>query len=170
MTCSSSLSCSSIKERVTFSCSIIISIVLFKSTSILTTFAIDVSPNSTLACTYSSFISLKANAPTFSTLICTYCCISHPSKFLSFMTPPMPSIDSTEACCSSPPILVFFRVCIYQRCKNHKTNKNHHQLFIWTFFTNTRKLKTPTSIVTTTKHHSLEAIIVVVVSLHTTTN
>ncbi len=42
----------------------------------------------------------------------------------SLITPPMPFANLIEACSSSPTILVFFQVYIYQNCKNHKTKQN----------------------------------------------
>jgi len=119
---------SCIEARATFSCSTIILIVFFKSTSIVARFSVEVSPTSTNAYICSSLTLHKINAPS-STLICMCFCIFRPSKPFSFVTPPMPFVNLVKACSSYLIIFVFFRLCIYQSGKKlqHKIKQTFYQ-------------------------------------------
>jgi hypothetical protein len=73
----------------------------------------------------------------------------------------MPSTNLVEACSSYLIVLVFFRVCIYQKCRNHKTKYElalggSFQTFL--LIPQNKTKQTPTPITIPTKHHSQEAI------------
>jgi hypothetical protein len=51
-------------------------------------------------------------------------CIFNPFKPLSLMTTSMPSTNLVETYFSSLVVLVYFQICIYRSCKNHKTKWN----------------------------------------------
>jgi len=119
--------CSSIGTWIIVSYSTMFKFFFTKSTSILTTFVINVSTTSTPTYTCSSLIVLGANAP--STFVCT-CYPPSPSfKSPSFFKPHLPSTSLIDVCWSEASIL-YFHVFTTTKTKAKKQNKDqhHHQL------------------------------------------